>query len=180
MSKPLDELAGRVISRAPARIVMGAVVAVTDATHVVVDLGDRTVTAWVPPSLAGIAPEGAYVRVSVEADNTHVIVSSDQSPPADPLTMQIVGGKAGAMPAGSMPIIKVDNVSLTVDTSYSGSFTFDTAFPSQCAGLWVMMHSGTSVAPVVNTNALTKTGATLFWAGITSTAVTFVYLAIGW
>lgn len=94
--------------------------------------------------------------------------------------MEIVGGKAGAMPAGAMPIIKVDNVALTTSGSGTGSFTFDSAFPTACASLFVITTGGTAVAASVNLNTISASGATLIWSGVNNTPVTFNYVAFGW
>ena len=146
MSKPLDELAGRVISRAPARTVMGAVVAVTDSTHLLVDLGDRAVTAWLPPSLAGIAPVGAAVRVSVEPDNKHVIVSSDVAPVPRPYV--VASGKVTLTFSGS--------------ASASAAITFPAAVTFTAAPLLLTALRNTSGLGIITSYTnLSTSGATI-------------------
>ena len=53
----------------------GVVVAVVDATHVSVDLGDRTVTAFLPATLFGSAPVGAFVMLSL-SENTYTVTGA--------------------------------------------------------------------------------------------------------
>lgn len=82
-----DALAG-MLAPAPTGVThdTGTVVAVVDATHVSVDLGDRTVTAFLPVSLFGAAPAGAFVMLSL-AENTYTVT-----------------GAAGGSAAGMVPI----------------------------------------------------------------------------
>lgn len=64
----------------------GTVVAVMDTTHVSVDLGDRTVTAYLPPNLLGAAAVGAFVQLTLSG-NTYTVAS---------------GAGAGLIPAGAI------------------------------------------------------------------------------
>ena len=140
----VDELAGRLVTRAPARIVMGAVVAVTDSTHLLVDLGDRAVTAWLPPSLAGIAPVGAAVRVSVEPDNKHVIVSSD----VVPRPYVVASGKVTLTFSGS--------------ASASAAITFPAAVTFTTAPLLLTALRNTSGLGIITSyTSLSTSGATI-------------------
>lgn len=62
---------------APLRVVSGVVVAVPDASHVLVSVGDRAVTAWLPASIrAGV---GDAVRLLV-GGNTAEVLSVSASP----------------------------------------------------------------------------------------------------
>ena len=56
------------------RVTQGTVVAVVDATHVSVDLGDRVITAYRPGSVP--AGEGASVRVLVGSGVAEVVSST--------------------------------------------------------------------------------------------------------
>lgn len=60
----------------------GTVSTLVDATHITVDLGDKIVTVFVPPSLAGLVAVGSGVRVQAQ-ENTYVL---------DSVTQQAAGG----------------------------------------------------------------------------------------
>lgn len=78
----------------------GTVVSVTDASHVEVDLGDRTVTVLVPGSLIGAAAAGAFVRVAV-AGNTCTLDSVISNPAAGTVPVgSVVMWAAAAAPTG--------------------------------------------------------------------------------
>lgn len=67
----------------------GTVAAAVDASHVLVDLGERTVTVFVPATLAGAAGVGAFVRVQVQ-ENSYLLDSV------------LSGGSAGLVPVGTV------------------------------------------------------------------------------
>ena len=78
----------------------GLVASVVDASHVEVDLGERTVTVFVPGTLAGAPGVGAFVRVSVQ-ENTYVLDSVLSSPSASLVPVGCVLPYAGsAAPTG--------------------------------------------------------------------------------
>ena len=73
----IGELADRLRSpSAPLRVVSGVVVAVPDASHVLVSVGDRVVTAWSP----GSVPVGDNVRLLVGGNVCEVITASAPTP----------------------------------------------------------------------------------------------------
>lgn len=69
------------VAAAAATFDTGTVSAVVDASHVEVDLGDKTVTVSVPASLLGAAGVGAFVRVAVQ-ERTCVLDSVLSNPAA--------------------------------------------------------------------------------------------------
>ena len=78
----------------------GLVATVVDASHIEVDLGERTVTAFVPATLAGAPGVGAFVRVSVQ-ENTYVLDSVLSSPSAGMVPVGAVIMWAGSsLPTG--------------------------------------------------------------------------------
>lgn len=78
----------------------GTVVALVDDTHVKVDLGDKTVTVFVPPSLIGAAVVGSGVRVQHQ-ENTYTLDSVTFQPAAGPVPVGTVIEWLGAtVPAG--------------------------------------------------------------------------------
>ena len=75
----IGELADRLRSpSAPLRVVSGVAVAVPDASHVLVSVGDRAVTAWLPASIrAGV---GDAVRLLVGGNTAEVLSVSASAP----------------------------------------------------------------------------------------------------
>lgn len=73
----------------PASFDSGTVTALVDDTHVMVDLGDKTVTVFVPASLSGMVAVGSGVQVR-QQENTYVL---------DSVTSQV---QAGPVPVGTV------------------------------------------------------------------------------
>lgn len=72
----IDELADLVRPRDGLRVIGGRVVQVIDSTHVLIDLGDKAVTAFRPASLAVACQDGADVRVLVGGGVAEVVSGS--------------------------------------------------------------------------------------------------------
>ncbi len=82
MSDGVEQLADLMSGGPPAvSFDTGMVAAAVDATHVLVDLGERTATVFVPATLAGAAGVGAFVRVQVQ-ENSYVLDSVLSNPSA--------------------------------------------------------------------------------------------------
>ena len=87
----ITELADLVRPRDGLRVVGGRVVQVVDSSHVLVDLGDKAVTAF------GSAPVGADVRLLVGGGVVELI----PVPPAPPAAVKIAGGSGSMSFSGS-------------------------------------------------------------------------------
>lgn len=90
MTDQVEVLAELIAAPVPAAVFdTGLVAQVVDTSHVLVDLGERSVTVFVPGTLAGAAGVGAFVRVSVQ-ENSYVLDSVLSS------------GSAGLVPVGTV------------------------------------------------------------------------------
>ena len=81
------------------RVTQGTVVAVVNATHVSVDLGDRVITAYRPGSVP--APAGAGVRVLVGSGVAEVISSTGGSSSGAALPVSMAAGSVTLSFSGS-------------------------------------------------------------------------------
>lgn len=78
----------------------GTVAALIDATHITVDLGDKIVTVFVPPSLAGLVAVGSGVRIQTQ-ENTFVLDSVTQQPAGGPVPVgALIDWVGSTVPAG--------------------------------------------------------------------------------
>ena len=68
-----EQLAGLLATGAGTSLDTGVVEVVTDASHVQVDIGERSVPAFMPSSLAGAASVGSTVLLLVQQD-THIVL----------------------------------------------------------------------------------------------------------
>ena len=79
----VEDLATLIAAPVPSAVFdTGLVAQVLDGSHVLVDLGERTATVFVPGSLAGAAAVGAFVRVQVQ-ENSYVLDSVLSAASAD-------------------------------------------------------------------------------------------------
>lgn len=84
----------------PASFDSGTVAQVLDTTHLAVDLGDKTVTVFVPATLAGMAIVGSSVRVQHQ-ENHYVLDSVTAQPAGGPVPVgTLIDWLGAAVPAG--------------------------------------------------------------------------------
>ena len=95
-------------------------------------------------------------------------------------TIQITGGKDGAAPSDAQIIEKVHYVAGLTNAGGLLAFTFPTPFPNSCAAIFFTTATGTGVQAVLNSNTLSKNGATVVFPSVASTNVGFYFHAIGW
>lgn len=88
-------------------------------------------------------------------------------------------GTAGAMPAGSIPLIQA----FVIETATDAAGVINISFPETFAAPPIVQAttvSGTSVAVVIASGVVSTTGCRLFWNGVLSTTVRAHVTAIGW
>lgn len=156
--------------------------------------GSPTVTWKAPTAVAAGAPIPVYsqaerdaltvysgmqvIRVDVSGSPTETYNGSAWDMTRKPNIVQRSG--TGATPAaGTFPIIEAFVVADTTNGSGVITVTFPSAFTVQPI-VTATTVQGTSVAAVVNSNAITTTTVQLAFPGVLSTAVRVHIVAIGW
>jgi len=93
--------------------------------------------------------------------------------------IDILGGKNGAMPVTAIPLLQSGMRTVAVSGGL-GTLTFQDAFPSSCANVFLTAYSGTQISPVLNASTLSKTSCQCFFSGVATGSVVVGYLAVGW
>ena len=134
---------------APLRVVSGVAVAVPDASHVLVSVGDRAVTAWLPASIrAGV---GDAVRLLV-GGNTAEVLSVSASPQwvAPALSGGWVDHLAGLAPTGFRRVGDVVEMRGAIKSGALGDvFMLPPDFRPTAGGHLFVVPAGTGMARVL-------------------------------
>lgn len=133
--------------------------ALTDGDFATVD-GTETLTSKTL-LLASNAVQGAVKHQG--AGNRLDSTSTAQT--NQPAGLQIITGRVAATTGGLGQVV----------VTFPG-----TGFPNGVLFVSAFTTGGTAVSPVVDSEAVSKTGMTLIWSGVSSTAVVFTYFAVGY